>query len=294
ALGHAGAAGRRGPVRRRAPGDARRTGGGHGRGRGGAGGDEHAAGGTGGAVRPDAGAAHGLGEDGEVLAQGVKRAANRPPYIRVMRHEARTLSEQVQARSGPLDTPCRVFTGAVNSRGEPVARASGRTLPATLVALALAGAPVSRKTEVVRGCWTPRCVAVEHLEARLDRRTAAGTPFRREGTRRPRTRLSPEQVLEIRRRHVEEGASPSDLARDYAVDRGAVTRMLQGRTWRSVTGGADVYVSSREAAYRRARRCEELHQRGWTQREIAEELSVVQSAVSQYLTGRNAPRRDQP
>lgn len=216
-----------------------------------------------------------------------RRAPNRPPYIQVKRHEARTIAQQVVTQPGPLDTPCRVFTGRVNVHGEPMARAMGLPMPAAVVVLALAGAPVTKRTAVSRTCGNRRCLAVPHLEAMLDRRTAAGTPWRPGANgKRGRAKLSEDQVVEMRRRHVEDAATVNELAAEFGTCRTSVLAVLRGQSWKSVTEGVDVYSSSLEAARERASRARELHARGWTQHAIADELGVCQSSVSQYVTGR--------
>lgn len=217
------------------------------------------------------------------------------PFFTVHPVERRDLeTHQAPAYRG-ADTPCSRWTGVV-ARGEPLMWLAGGRRDPALAVLALDGVSVSRRTKVYRTCKHSDCVARGHLVPDLppDRR-GAHTDVQR--TRRYGV-LSAHDVREIRRLHVDEYRTPSDLSRRYPVSPSTIAAVLKGEVYRKVHGGVNVYLSARELTARRREVARGLYADGWSQERIAEHLGVAQNTVSLYVRGvtggpRNLPPDDE-
>lgn len=142
-------------------------------------------------------------------------------------------------RRGPDE--CWPWTAAVNEHGygvfNPDGRHSGPTTKAHRFSLALTG--IAPGALVVRhSCDNPPCVNPAHLSVGTKADNSADMVARGRsprGSRSGASKLTERQVAEIRARHAT-GELHRVLAADYGVTRPTITDIVNGKTWRHVTG----------------------------------------------------------
>jgi len=160
------------------------------------------------------------------------------------------------------------------------------------------GQPVPSGMTVCHTCDVPLCVNPDHLFAGTQGdnnrdRAAKGREANRHGSRNPNSKLTPEQVAEIRQRY-SEGESQGVLAREFGVIQPHVSRIVRGESW---TGepGRTVALPVIEPAVRinHSRRLSddqvsEIRRRyasGERQVPLASEFGVSQACVSLIVRG---------
>ncbi|HET7133953.1 MAG TPA: HNH endonuclease [Gammaproteobacteria bacterium] len=90
---------------------------------------------------------------------------------------------------------------------------------------------------VCHRCDNPGCVNPTHLFLGTDADNAADKVRKGRslvGEHNPFSKLSQNQVSEIRRRYWADGESQHDLAAAFGVSRGAIANVVQGKNWREV------------------------------------------------------------
>lgn len=142
-------------------------------------------------------------------------------------------------RQGPSD--CWVWTGARNEHGygvmRPEGQRSGPTIKAHRVSLSLVGVDIDGVV-VRHSCDNPPCVNPAHLSTGTKADNSADMVARGRsprGSRSGASKLTERQVAEIRARHAS-GELHRVLAADYGVSRVTITHIVNGKTWRHVTG----------------------------------------------------------
>jgi len=100
--------------------------------------------------------------------------------------------------------------------------------------------PIAKGLVVCHTCDNPSCVAIEHLKLGTQQDNLADMWSKGRG--RWRSRLSSEQVVDIRRRLVAGETVPS-IAREAGVSRGAIQGIKTGRTWGHLQGGVPLAYS---------------------------------------------------
>lgn len=143
---------------------------------------------------------------------------------------------------------CWLWTGCVNAKGYGqinISRTEGNAL-AHRVAWVLHHGKIPDGWCVCHRCDVPCCVNPAHLflgtladnMADMARKGRSGSQLkpwtRPRGVDHANARLVPDQVRAIRE-DLERGAAVRALARLYAVDRGTITSIRDGLTWRHVT-----------------------------------------------------------
>lgn len=101
----------------------------------------------------------------------------------------------------------------------------------------------------------------------------------------PRVRLTPDMVVEIRRRYVEEGLSTTQLAREYDAHPNTVIGIIGGQRWRKVTKGINVSRRPRTAEkHEKFREYIERHMIRGNRRpcDIARDLGITPQRVQQH------------
>lgn len=147
------------------------------------------------------------------------------------------LATRFWAKVAPADERgCRLWTGARNHGGYGRILVDGKSQHATRVAWEMPHGPIPAGLCALHRCDEPRCVNVDHLflGTRCDNnrdRAAKGRSAR--GERAWKTKLTVEQVLEIRARAAR-GEHHVSLARDFGVLRPAVDAVVNRTNWRWV------------------------------------------------------------
>ena len=154
------------------------------------------------------------------------------------------LLASILARTRAAEGGCLLWTGSVNGTGYPKIFIPGRLLgrrwhTRTWLYARMRGAEVPLGHVVTTRCGNPRCIAPDHLLARL--RSAhmkrcvpskpADTRMRMARAQRLKSRLTIEIVREIRRRRAE-GALLTDISRDYGIDQSYASRICRHKLWR--------------------------------------------------------------
>jgi hypothetical protein len=162
---------------------------------------------------------------------------------------ALTLAERFWAKVsvGEPDA-CWPWRGARHDNGYGVLRVAHKNLRAHRIALALTGQEVPSDMDVLHSCHNPCCVNPRHLrlgtptENAEDARAAGRLS---QGERHPISRLTAEQVLEVRAlgakcAGIRRGSkttgklSQRALAQRYGVSRGAIDHILRGDNWKGL------------------------------------------------------------
>lgn len=95
--------------------------------------------------------------------------------------------------------------------------------------------PIPAGGFLCHACDNPPCVRPEHLylgntQSNMDDREVHGHTVR--GTASPNSRLTDDQVAEIRRRYAAGGVSQQKLADEYGVNQTTVSRVVSEKTYR--------------------------------------------------------------
>ena len=154
----------------------------------------------------------------------------------------RTLADRFWSkvdRRGPDE--CWHWTAATNEHGygvmRPEGQRSGPTVKAHRMSLTLAGVDI--KGLVIRhSCDNPPCVNPRHLSVGTKADNSADMVRRgrhARGSRSGTSKLTEREVVEIRARCAA-GELHRVLAADYGVSRNTITSIVNGKTWRHVTG----------------------------------------------------------
>ena len=135
-----------------------------------------------------------------------------------------------------VSTPCLEWTGYRVATGYGQFWADGRRQSAHRWIFQHQNGIIAEGLEVRHKCDNPRCVRVDHLELgsrqdnvddMMERNRRAST----KGTQNGRSKLSEEQVREIRRHLAEKQLSTRKIARMYSVSQGVVSNIKHRRIW---------------------------------------------------------------
>ena len=99
--------------------------------------------------------------------------------------------------------------------------------------------PIPPGMAVCHRCDNPKCVNVEHLflgthSDNMRDKAAKGRSHRPSGAKNGRARLSPADVLEVRRLRADEKFSQQKIADIYGVSQQTISHLLRGETWKEV------------------------------------------------------------
>lgn len=161
------------------------------------------------------------------------KTARRPGRIRPYLPASATLEERFWAKVDKGEG-CWLWRGVTNRPKIQVANGRPHQLAARLVWEWTYGPPGN--FEVCHHCDEPRCVRPDHLflGTHADNMADAKRKGRlRAVGNKSRAKLSPSDVLEIRRLY-EEGHGTSEIARRFGVVRGTIGFILNGTTWSEV------------------------------------------------------------
>lgn len=138
----------------------------------------------------------------------------------------------------PLQTPCRLWQGAVNSSGYGYVYQDARpVLLHRWVVAAIHGWDAIAGKIVMHLCDHPLCYRYDHLRIGTDADNSAdrvrkGRSASHAGTLNGRARLSEGDVCAIRSSATGERGEIVAFARRYNVSEGAIRGIVKGRTWR--------------------------------------------------------------
>lgn len=123
---------------------------------------------------------------------------------------------------------CRIWFGKLNERGYGYIREGKRMRRAHRVAYELAHCEiVPSGVPLCHACDTPACIEPAHLSKCSHRINA----YDRQIRFRRKTKLSVEQVLEMRRLNKCEGIGVTELGVRYGVDHSSASRAVRGLHW---------------------------------------------------------------
>ncbi|MDQ7745426.1 HNH endonuclease [Hydrogenophaga pseudoflava] len=138
-----------------------------------------------------------------------------------------TLAERIAAHIAVQENGCWNWTGCLNSNGYGQIRVSGRSVLAHRASFETAVRKLSRDEQVLHRCDNPLCCNPDHLftgdpaansDDKVSKRRQA------KGFRLPHTKLTPEQVIEIR----ESNETQSVIAQRYGIAQSNVSRIRSG------------------------------------------------------------------
>ena len=133
---------------------------------------------------------------------------------------------------GVPDGECLLWPRSLSSSGYGQLRWRKRMRYAHRLAYAAANgldeAALAQVADVMRECDRPTCIQPAHLRGGTRSQNMADASWRRRLTQ---ARLTPEDVLAIRRRYAA-GESQRSLGREYGVTHGAIGRAVRGQNWR--------------------------------------------------------------
>jgi len=145
-------------------------------------------------------------------------------------------------RNGPVVRPelgpCWLWIANRNPKGYGLFWNGRTTVIATHFALELIGVTVPTGAMACHSCDNPPCVNYGHLFVgdnsinQLDSFQKGRRDFRGEGC--PRAKLTAIDVLEIRRRAVDENLSNAELAKLYNVCEATISHIITRRNWKHI------------------------------------------------------------
>ncbi len=133
---------------------------------------------------------------------------------------------------------CWLWKGKRNRRGYGVVSVNNRSRAAHRVAYEFAHGPIPPGLSVLHRCDNPACIRPEHLFAGTHHDNMRDMREKGRalcGKANAATRLTVDQVREIRRRYATGSIGTRLLAREYGVGRSTIQGIVSGKTWQHVT-----------------------------------------------------------
>ena len=135
-------------------------------------------------------------------------------------------------RGAPAD--CWPWQGGSDARGRPFfSSIGGLRIPACRFAFELSIGPLGAGEVVLHACGNGRCVNPSHLYRSVPPTSAARSGRYRRGSGSKLSKLTEDDVRQIRRRAAD-GASHVALAAMYGVSQSTISRVVHGRSWKHV------------------------------------------------------------
>lgn len=127
---------------------------------------------------------------------------------------------------------CWLWKGGLTSKGYGHLRVDGRIERAHRVLYEMAVGPIPDGLVVRHDCDTPRCVNPFHLRVGTQAQNmqdAVERGLMPSGEYHGRTKLTSDQIAEIRWRWAEDGAKQADLAAEFGISSSHVSRICTGQ-----------------------------------------------------------------
>ena len=145
--------------------------------------------------------------------------------------------ERLMAKAVPDESGCLVWVGSTSPQtGYGFFVLSGRVHSAHRASFLLFKGPIPEGMQVMHSCDVRACVNPDHLSLGTHRDNMAdmvrkGRQCR--GVRVKQSKLTPEKVREIRRRHAA-GEPQNSLAREFGVSAASLNDVVHHKTWRHI------------------------------------------------------------
>lgn len=136
---------------------------------------------------------------------------------------------------------CWVWTGGTDGQhGYGCFKVDGKTKKAHRISWELTKGPIPQGQHVLHRCDNPRCVNPAHLFLGTHRENMADKAAKQRGNsprgeRAPRSRLTPEQVRQIRRKYAPGTYGYRRLGREFGVDKDSIRAIVTGESWSHLT-----------------------------------------------------------
>ena len=131
------------------------------------------------------------------------------------------------------DAGCLVWQAGCFGNGRPAIQVDGKAKNAARVAFELEN-QVPGERDVLHTCDNPLCIEPDHLYLGDAKQNSEDMYERQEppqqGSTHHKSELFEDDVVEIRARY-EGGATQSELARDYPVNRSSIGKIVRRETW---------------------------------------------------------------
>ncbi len=142
-----------------------------------------------------------------------------------------------KVRKSPEPDGCWLWTAGRNNKGYGLIRWRGRNCLAHRISWELANGPFPAELQVLHRCDVPLCIRPDHLFLGTVRDNvrdmmAKGRNRARAGESAAHSKLTGNQVRELRARFACGETNYSQLARAYGIDRGNVRKIVLGINWR--------------------------------------------------------------
>lgn len=158
------------------------------------------------------------------------------------------LSERMKARFwARVDVkigrkPCWEWKALINDSGYGLFPHERRSLRAHRVAWSLVNGPIPKGLQVCHHCDNRKCVNPDHLYVgtqkdniadMMDRDRGSGQ-FTVERNPKPKTKLTRDQVLEVRRLGAQGALSQKEIGRRFGIRQTNVSKILRRESWRNL------------------------------------------------------------
>ncbi len=157
-----------------------------------------------------------------------------------MAYNTLSLSEKLSTKAIPQGD-CLVWIGQKNPQGYGRLRIKGNHRPAHRLAYELHIGPIANGMVICHTCDNPACINPKHLFAATQHDNIAdmwqkGRAKVLKGESKPNSKLTAEQVIEIRRRynHYDRCNGTYALAREFGVNRVTIRHLIIRKTWKHV------------------------------------------------------------
>jgi hypothetical protein len=135
---------------------------------------------------------------------------------------------------------CWNWTGFLNWDGYGQISNHGKTRRAHRIAWELTRGSIPKGKLVLHTCDNPPCVNPDHLYLGTDLdnardRDRRGRRIAPKGESNGRSKLTTEQIIEIRRRYAQGGTSTRKLARQFAISQNQIWRIIKRLRWFEVS-----------------------------------------------------------
>jgi hypothetical protein len=144
------------------------------------------------------------------------------------------LIQEYAHRISKTPSGCWQWTGYRSQAGYGVIHRRGRSFLTHRLAYEAAHGAIPQDAQVLHKCDNPRCVRPDHLEVgsvRKNIRDAVRRGLIKVGEQSPSSKLSAQEVSEIRMTYATGGVSLRALAAKFGVNHKTIHKIISGRTW---------------------------------------------------------------